>query len=69
MCSSPKKPKVEKRDLKAEQLEAERKATLKANAEAAYQKGKRRASSLIANPGGAGGTSAIAQTTGKDTLG
>lgn len=64
-------PKVVKRDLQAEQLEAERKATETANAEVAFRKGRRRNSSLLANPGGAsgiyGGGSAISQ--GKDRLG
>ncbi len=64
-------PKVEKRDVKAEQLEAEREATLKANQEIAARRSGRRRSSLIANPGGAAGLggTAIAQPVGKDTLG
>ena len=68
---SPKKPKVVKRDLAAEQEEAARKATEKANAEIAYRRSRRAQSSLIANPGGAAGlTSLIASPyTQKDTLG
>lgn len=69
-------PRAQKRDLEAERLEAERKATEKANAEIAYRRSRRRSQSLIANPGGAAGLSSlIAQgvgalpTTGKDTLG
>ncbi len=68
MCGG-RPPKVVERDLQAEQLAAERKATEKANAEVAYRRGKRRKSSLIANPGGAAGVSAISQPAGKDTLG
>lgn len=69
MCK-PKTPKVQKRDLAAEQLAAERDATEKANAEVAFRKGRRRKSSLIANPGGAAGLyggSAISQ--GREQLG
>lgn len=72
MCGSPKAPKVEKRDLRAEEEAAARKATLKANAESAYRKSRQKRNSLIANVGGAGGTtygSAIGQPVGKDTLG
>jgi hypothetical protein len=65
-------PKVQQRDLKAEQLDAERLATEKANAEISYRKNARRKSSLLANAGGAAGTSygsALAQAPGKQTLG
>jgi len=58
------------RDLEAEKLESERKATEKANAETAFRRTQRRKSSLIANAGGAAGTSAISSyTSGKQTLG
>ena len=69
-------PKAQRRDLEAERLEAERKATEKANAEIAYRRSRRRSQSLIANPSGAAGLSSlIAQpalanpAVGKDTLG
>lgn len=64
-------PKVQTRDLESERLEAERKATEKANSEIAYRRSRRSSQSLIANPGGAGGlTSLIAQQpVGKDALG
>ena len=64
-------PKVERRDIAAEQRQAEADATKEANAEIAYRKRQRRKSSLIANPGGASGlgASAISTTTGSDTLG
>lgn len=67
MCGST--PNVQRRDLQAEQLEAERKATEKANAELAFRKRNRQQSSLLATAGGAGGLSAISQPVGKDTLG
>ena len=57
MCGST--PKVQRRDLAAEQLVADRTATTKANAEIAARKSKRAQSSLIANAGGAAGLSAI----------
>lgn len=70
MCGGGGSPKVVERDLEAERIEAERKATQKANAELAYRRSRRSSQSLIANPGGAAGlTSLIAQPAGKDTLG
>lgn len=69
MCGGGPKP-APARDIQGEQLEAERKATAKSNAEVAAKKRNRRASSLIANPGGAAGLgSAISQPVGKETLG
>lgn len=64
-------PKVEKRDLKAEQLDAERLATQRANREIAQRRARRAGQSLIANPGGAAGLtgSFISQPPGKQTLG
>lgn len=65
-------PKAQKRDLEAERLEAERKATEKANAEVAYRRSRRSSQSLIANPGGAAGlgsTLIAQQPVGKPTLG
>lgn len=67
MCGS--SPKVVQRDPVAEAAAADRLATQKANKELAARRGSRRKSSLIANVGGSAGLSAIAQTTGKDTLG
>lgn len=72
MCGG-KAPKPVKRDLEAEQLEAERKATEKANAEIAYKRKNRGKSSLIANTGGAsglsGGSAISSYSQGKTTLG
>jgi 2-phosphoglycerate kinase len=64
-------PKVEKRDIRGEKLEADREATRRANAEIAARRAKRAQSSLIANTGGAAGlgTSAISVQPGSDTLG
>lgn len=64
-------PQVQKRDLKAEKLEADREATRGANAEIASRKAKRQRSSLISNVGGSAGLggSAISINRGKDTLG
>ena len=64
-------PKIEKRDIRAEALEADREATRSANAEIAARKSKRAKSSLISNAGGAAGltSSAISVQPGKDTLG
>lgn len=69
MCGST--PKVERRDIRAEQLQADREATRKANAEIAARKSARARSSLISNIGGAAGlgSSAISVQPGKDTLG
>jgi hypothetical protein len=58
------------RDLEAEQREAEANATERANSEIAFRRRGRRRNSLIANPGGAGGTSAISSPYNEtDTLG
>jgi len=64
-------PKVEKRDIQGEKLQADREATRKANAEIAARKASRAKSSLISNVGGAAGlgSSAISVTQGRDTLG
>lgn len=63
--------KVVYRDVEKEAKEAERDATLKANAELAYQKNRRKASSLTASSAlsrSQGYGSAIGAA-GKDTLG
>jgi len=64
-------PKVEKRDIRAENLLADREATRRSNQEIAARRASRIQSSLIANRGGAAGlgSSAISITQGKDTLG
>lgn len=64
-------PKVEKRDIKGEKLQADREATRRANAEIAARRSKRVQSSLISNVGGAAGlgSSAISIQPGSDTLG
>jgi hypothetical protein len=64
-------PKVETRDLKAEQLLADREATRRSNEDIAARRAARVQSSLISNYGGAAGlgSSAISVQRGKDTLG
>lgn len=71
MCGGGPRPKP--RDLQAEQAEADRVSTREANKEIASRRSRRRQSSLIANPFGRQGLSAInaisSRPTGKDTLG
>jgi 2-phosphoglycerate kinase len=69
MCGST--PSVERRDIRAENLQADREATRKANAEIASRKAGRARSSLISNIGGASGlgSSAISVQPGRETLG
>ena len=64
-------PSVQRRDIRAEKLEADRESTVKANAEIASRRSRRAASSLISNAGGAGGlgSSAISVRPGSDNLG
>lgn len=69
MCGGP--PKVQRRDIRAEKLQADREATRRANAEIAARRARRAQSSLISNVGGAAGlgSSAISVQAGKDNLG
>ena len=60
-------PEPVKRDPVAEQLEAERKATEKANADASVRRVSRKRSSLLATAGQQAGVTALSK--GKDTLG
>ena len=72
MCNFGSIPKVQRRDVAAEQREAERKATEKSNADLAGRRARRRSQSLIANRGGAGGlgfNSAITNPGSRNTLG
>lgn len=67
MCGTPKAPPA--RDIQAEEREAQREATRRANAEVAQNKRRRRRSSLVTNTGGAGGQSSLTQAPGRDRLG
>lgn len=70
MCGSA--PRVERRDLQAEQRQADAEATRRANTEIAQRRARRQSQSLIANPGGAAGItggSVISQPIGKERLG
>jgi hypothetical protein len=68
-------PRVVERDPIKEQLDADRRATKKANSELAVRRKNRRFSSLLATGGGraglmaTGAQSVLASAQGKDTLG